>query len=114
MNLPHMVDEEAMNKEDGEVDEVATPMVAEGEKEEMSMKEAGRMEGKEQEVSTTMVLTKIQASRAARGAQRFRAAFSPGHDPGDLGSSPTSGSLYGACFSLCLYLLSRSVSLMSK
>ena len=31
-------------------------------------------------------------------------AFSPGRDPGDLGSSPTSGSLHGAWFSLCLCL----------
>ena len=42
-------------------------------------------------------------------------AFSPGHDPGDLGSSPTSGSLHGACFSLCLCLCpSISLSLMNK
>ena len=40
--------------------------------------------------------------RAARVAQQFGAAFGPGRDPGDLGSSPTSGSLHGACFSLCL------------
>ena len=33
--------------------------------------------------------------RAARVAQWFSTAFSPGHDPGDLGSSPTSGSLHG-------------------
>ena len=37
-------------------------------------------------------------------AQRFSAAFGPGHDPGDPGSSPMLGSLYGACFSLCLSL----------
>ena len=42
--------------------------------------------------------------RAARVAQRFSAAFSPGRDPGDSGLSPTSGSLHGACFSLCLCL----------
>ena len=49
---------------------------------------------------------------AARGVQRFSATnFSPGCDPGDLGSSPgdpgsspPSGSLHGACFSLCLCL----------
>uniref|UniRef100_A0A8C0SI00 L-lactate dehydrogenase B chain n=2 Tax=Canis lupus familiaris TaxID=9615 RepID=A0A8C0SI00_CANLF len=41
---------------------------------------------------------------AALVAQRFSAAFSPGPDPGDLGSSPMSGSLHGACFSLCLCL----------
>ena len=38
--------------------------------------------------------------RAALVAQRFSTAFSPG----DLGSSPTSGSLNGACYSLCLCL----------
>ena len=31
-------------------------------------------------------------------------AFSPGHDPGVLGLSPTSSSLHGACFSLSLSL----------
>ena len=31
-------------------------------------------------------------------------AFGPGLDPGVRGSSPTSGSLHGACFSLCLCL----------
>ena len=31
-------------------------------------------------------------------------AFGSGHDPGILGSSPASGSFYGACFSLCLCL----------
>ena len=51
-------------------------------------------------------------------AQRFSTAFSPGPDPGDPGSSPTSGSLHGACFSLsCVSAslsLSLSVSLMNK
>ena len=42
--------------------------------------------------------------RAAPMAQRFGAAFSLGHDPGDPESSPTSGFLCGACFSLCLCL----------
>ena len=37
-------------------------------------------------------------SRAALVAQQFGAACSPGCDPGDLGSSPASGSLHGACF----------------
>ena len=38
-----------------------------------------------------------------------------GCDPGVPGLSPTSGSLHGACFSLCLCLcLSLSVSLMNK
>ena len=51
-------------------------------------------------------------SRAAPVAQRFSAACSLGCDPGDWGSSPTSGSLHGACFSLCLCLcLSLSVSM---
>ena len=31
-------------------------------------------------------------------------AFGLGHGPGVLGLSPTSGSLHGACFSLCLCL----------
>ena len=43
------------------------------------------------------------------------AAFCPGHDPEDQGSSPTLGSLHGACFSLCLCLcLSLSLFLMNK
>ena len=50
--------------------------------------------------------------RAAQVAQWFSTAFSPGPYPGDLGSSPTSGSLHGACFSFCLCLcLSLSLSL---
>ena len=40
-------------------------------------------------------------------------AFGPGRDPGVPGSSPTSGSLQGACFSLCLCLC-LSLSLMNK
>ena len=31
-------------------------------------------------------------------------AFGPRSDPGDLGSSPTPGSLHGACLSFCLCL----------
>ena len=46
----------------------------------------------------------IKQYRAARVAQQFSAAFNPGHDPGDLGSSPLSGSLCGTCLSLCLCL----------
>ena len=38
--------------------------------------------------------------KAAPVAQRFSATFSWGCDPGDPGSSPTSGSLHGACPSL--------------
>ena len=34
----------------------------------------------------------------------WASAFSSGHYPGVLGSSPTSGSSQGACFSFCLYL----------
>ena len=50
--------------------------------------------------------------RAARVAQRFSAAFSPGRDPGDPGLSPMMGSPCGACFSLCLCLcLSLSLCL---
>ena len=45
-----------------------------------------------------------QMGRAARVAQRFRATYGPGCDPGDSGSSSTLGSLSGACFSLCLCL----------
>ena len=52
--------------------------------------------------------------RATLMAQRFGAAFSPGYDLGDPGSSSTSGSLHGVCFFLCLCLcLSLSVSLMN-
>ena len=47
---------------------------------------------------------RIEQIRAAWVAQQFSAAFSPGCDPGDLGSSPTLSSLHGACFSLCLCL----------
>ena len=46
----------------------------------------------------------------------WASAFGPGCDPGVLGSSPTSGSLHGACFSLCLGpgLLSLCLSWISK
>ena len=46
-------------------------------------------------------------------AQQFSGlAFGPGRDPGVPVSSPTSGFLHGACFSLCLCLyLSLSLSL---
>ena len=49
----------------------------------------------------------------SRVAQRFSTAFSPGPDPGDLGSCPTLGSLHGACLCLCLFL-SLFMSLMNK
>ena len=65
--------------------------------------------------------------RDPRGAQRFSAACSPGRDPGeeaepggpavsDQRSSPTSGSLHGACFSLsCVSaFLSLCVCLMNR
>ena len=42
-------------------------------------------------------------------------AFGSGRDPGDPGSSPTSSSLRGACFSLCLCLcLFLCVCLMNE
>ena len=45
----------------------------------------------------------IVSYRAARVAQRFSAAFSPGRDPGVPGSSPTSGSLHWSLLlPLCL------------
>ena len=47
---------------------------------------------------------RICNSGAARVAQQFSAIFGPGCHPGDLGSSPTSGFLQGAYFSLCLCL----------
>lgn len=61
MNIPHMEDEEVMNKE-GEVDVVAMTMAAEGEEEEINIKEAGQMEGVEVEVPTRMVVIEIQLS----------------------------------------------------
>ena len=45
-----------------------------------------------------------RTSGTARVVQQFSTAFSAGRDPGVPGSSPTSGSLHGACFSLCLCL----------
>ena len=49
-------------------------------------------------------------SQDALAGQRFSAAFSSGRDPRVRGSSPTSGSMHGACFSLCPCLcLSLSV-----
>ena len=48
------------------------------------------------------------------GSAVERSAFSSGRDPADLGSSPTSGFLHGACISLCLCLCLSSVSLMNK
>lgn len=62
MNIPHTEDEEVMNKEEGEVDVVATTMVAEGEEEEINIKEAGQMEGVEEEVATKMVVIGIRVS----------------------------------------------------
>ncbi|KAK2506790.1 hypothetical protein MC885_017070 [Smutsia gigantea] len=79
MNIPHMEEEEVMNKEEGEVDVVAMTvvamtMVAEGEEEEISIKEAGQMEGVEEEeeveeaeeaeeaAATKMVVIEIRGS----------------------------------------------------
>lgn len=64
MNIPHTEDEEVMNKE-GEVDVVAMTMAAEGEEEEINIKEAGQMEGVEVEVPTRMVVIEIQLSSLA-------------------------------------------------
>lgn len=61
MNIPHTEDEEVMNKE-GEVDVVAMTTVAEGEEEEINIKEAGQMEGVEVEVVIRTVLIEIRAS----------------------------------------------------
>ena len=59
----------------------------------------GRKKGREENMSMKIFFW------AARVAQQFTATFSPGHDPGAPGSSPTSGSLHGGCFSsLCLCL----------
>ena len=52
-----------------------------------------------------------------RVAHQLSTAFSPGCDHGVPGSSPTLGSLHGACYSLCLCLclsLSLSVSHINK
>ena len=57
------------------------------------------------------VTVRRQAVWAAWVVQRFSAACSSGRDPGVLGSSPKSGFLHEACFSLCLSL---SVSLINK
>ena len=43
-------------------------------------------------------------------AQRFSTTFSPGRDPGDLGWSPMSGSLHGACFSPTLIFRCQRIS----
>lgn len=56
-----MEDKEVMNKE-GEVDVVAMTMVAKGEEEEISIKEAGQMEGVEVDVVTRTVVTEMWAS----------------------------------------------------
>lgn len=62
MNMPHMEGEEVTNKEGGGADVVATTTVAEGEEEEISIKEAGQMEGVEGAVATKMVVTEIPVS----------------------------------------------------
>ena len=45
-------------------------------------------------------LTKKEGQGDPWGAQRFSTTFSSGRDPWVQGSSPASGSLHGACFSL--------------
>ena len=46
---------------------------------------------------------------AARVAQQFSAAFSPGHDPEDPGWSPTPdpGRGFSLCFSLSVFLMNK-------
>ena len=65
MNTPHTEDEGVMNsKEEGEADvEAATTTVAEGEEEEISIKEAGQMEAGGEGVATKMAVTETRASR---------------------------------------------------
>ncbi|CAD7689108.1 unnamed protein product [Nyctereutes procyonoides] len=46
------------------------------------------------------------ATTQTQVAQQFSAIFGPGHYLGDPGSSPASGSLRGACFSICLVSVS--------
>ena len=66
------------------------------------IKEQDETSGKEKKNLNEMEIRK--QSRAARVAQGFSAAFGSGRDPGVPGWSPMSGSLHGACFSLCLCL----------
>ena len=47
---------------------------------------------------------RISDNGARLGGSVVERAFGSGRDPGVLGSSPTSGSLQGDCFSLCLYV----------
>lgn len=62
MNMPHTEGEEVTNKEGGGADVVAMTTVAEGEEEEISIKEAGQTEGVEGAVATKMVVTEIPVS----------------------------------------------------
>ena len=55
---------------------------------------------KKEGTNTTRNVEEGQAKRLSG----FPPAFGSGHDPRDPGSSPTSGSLRGACFTLCLCL----------
>ena len=68
--------------------------------------------------SISLIVREMQfktTMRAAWVAQRFGTAFGPRCNLGAPGSSPTLGSLHGACSSLCLCLcLSLSLSLMNK
>ena len=63
-------------------------------------------------LSCLKIYFEISKSWAAWVAQRFSTAFSPGRDPEDSGSSPMSGSLHGACFSLCLCLCLSSLCIL--
>ena len=52
----------------------------------------------------------VNNSGCLGGSMVWVSAFCPGHDPGVPGSSPTAGSLHGACFSLFLcFCLSLSL-----
>ena len=52
-----------------------------------------------------------ETGQGSPGGSAVSAAFGPGCDPGVQESSPASGSLHGACFSLCLCFWGFSFSL---
>ena len=57
---------------------------------------------------------KVIVSGQLGGLGGGASASGPGRDPGVPGSSSASGSLHGACISLCLCLPPHPVSLMNK
>lgn len=85
MNVPHVVDEEVMNKEEGEVDMVAATTVAEGEEEEISIKEAGQTEGVQEEVATKMVVIEMRASSQVAIQVGYHGGHSGGYHGGGYG-----------------------------